>query len=62
MNPIPGLERERDQARRLVRGKTFDQAPEVFKDIESAKARIRYAKRIYRKEKQHAATQERHRA
>lgn len=47
MNPIPGLTRELEQARRRVRGKTFDQAPESFKDIESIKVRIRHAEGKY---------------
>lgn len=60
MNPIPGLTAELEQARARVRRKSFDQVPELFKDIEGVKARIRYAKHIYRRERQHAATQERH--
>jgi hypothetical protein len=44
MNPIPGLMAELEQARAKVGSKTFAEATEAFKAIESVKARIRHAK------------------
>lgn len=53
MNPMPGLYAELSAARERVSGKTFAEAPEAFKDIESVKARIRYARMAYRQERNH---------
>lgn len=53
MNPMPGLYAELSAARERVSGKTFDQAPELFKDIEGVKVRIRYARMTHRQERNH---------
>lgn len=37
------LKQELAAQRAVVQGKTFDQAPEAFKDIESTKAKMRHA-------------------
>ena len=42
------LRRELSAARAKAAGKTFDKAPELFKDIEACKVRIRHAEGKYR--------------
>lgn len=47
MNPTNKLRAELAAARQRAAGKTFAEAPELFKDIESIKVRIRHAEGKY---------------